>query len=133
MLSKMNASVPLAQCWYLRKHVPAGRRHREDDGVLHCTCRYCQRPIKSRGGKIWDLAEGFDLDALAEAGRNRHFSVVDVIDDMVIARYPIDREAGDEDVAELLANICEKHGVEDAAGAIEVRLVQGQGGTRRLH
>ena len=101
--------------------------------MLHCTCRYCQRPIKSRGGKISDLAEGFDLDALAEAGRNRHFSVVDVIDDMVIARYPIDREAGDEDVAELLANICEKHGVEDAAGAIEVRLVQGQGGTRRLH
>lgn len=133
MLSKINPSVVVAQCWYLRRHVPGGRRWREEDGAVHCTCRYCQRPIRSRDGGKWDLAEAFDLDALAEAGRTSHFTVVDVLDGMVIARYPLTGEPGEEAVAARLAEIREMHGVEESAGALEVRFVQSRGRSLRVH
>jgi hypothetical protein len=133
MLSKINPSAVVAQCWYLRRHVPAGKQRREEGGVVHCTCRYCERPIRSRDGGKWDLAEGFDLDALAAGGRTSHFCVIDGIDEMVIARYPIPHDADDEAIAAHLAEISEKHGVEESGGALEVRLVHGQRGSRRVH
>lgn len=133
MLSKMNASVPVAQCWYLRRHVPEGRRRREEGGVVFCTCRYCQRPIRSRDGGRWDLADGFDLDALATAGRNSHFCVIDTLDDMVIARYPLPQGADEEMIAERLAEIREKHGIEDGEDVLEVRLVESQGALKLVH
>lgn len=123
MLSKINPSAVVAQCWYLRRHVPGGRRWRED-GALHCTCRYCGRPIRSREEGRWDLAEGFDLDALAEGAQASHFCVVDTIDGMVIARYPIPSGADSGAIAERLAEIVAAHDVEGSAGALEVRLVQ---------
>lgn len=132
MLSKINPSATVAQCWYLRRHVPEGRR-REVDGVLHCTCRYCQRPIRSREGGKWDLAEGFDLDAVAAGGRTSHFTVIDMLDDMVIARYPVASDADEDVLAARLAEIREKHGVEEAGGALEVRLVQSRGTLHRVH
>lgn len=129
MLSKINPSAIVAQCWYMRSHVPEGRR-RAVDGVMHCTCRYCQRPIRSRDGGKWDLAEGFDLDALAAGGRTSHFCVVDALDSMVLARYPL---AAEDDIAARLAEIREKHGVEESGGVLEVRLVQSRGELHRVH
>lgn len=133
MLSKINPSVTVAQCWYLRRHVPGGRRRREDDGVVHCTCRYCQRPIRSRDGGKWDLAEAFDLDALAEAGRTSHFTVVDVLDGMIIARYPLAGEPAEDVIAVRMAEIRDMHGVEESCGAIEVRFVPSRGRARMVH
>ncbi|SFF94653.1 hypothetical protein SAMN05518801_10458 [Novosphingobium sp. CF614] len=133
MLSKINPSAVVAQCWYMRRHVPEGRRWREADGAVHCTCRYCQRPIRSRGGGRWDLAEGFDLDALAESGRTSHFCVIDALDDMVIARYPLSNGADEQTIAARLAEICAIHGIEDSNSVLEVRLVQTRGGLRRVH
>lgn len=133
MLSKINPSVTVAQCWYLRRHVPGGRRRREEDGIVHCTCRYCQRPIRSRDGGKWDLAEAFDLDALAEAGRTSHFTVVDVFDGMVIARYPWPGEAAEEVIAVRLAEIREAHRVEESGGALQVRFVQSRAAPHRVH
>ncbi|HKR90815.1 hypothetical protein [Novosphingobium sp.] len=132
MLSKINPAI-VAQCWYMRRHVPEGRRRREVDGVMHCTCRYCQRPIRSRDGGRWDLAEAFDLDALAEGARTCHFCVVDTLDDMVIARYPMPLGAGDEDIATRLAEICEKHEVEDSGGVLQVRLVTNRNALQQVH
>lgn len=132
MLSKINPAV-VAQCWYLRRHVPGGKRRREADGVMHCTCRYCRRPIRSRDGGKWDLAEAFDLDALAEAGRTSHFTVVDILDDMVLARYPVPGDAGEEIIAAHLAQIREKHGIEESGGALEVRLVQSHAALHAVH
>lgn len=133
MLSKINPSAVVAQCWYLRRHVPGGRRRREEDGALHCTCRYCERPIRSRDGGKWDLADAFDLDALAKAGRTSHFTVIDTLDEMVIARYPVPGDAAEDVIAARLGEICELHGVEESGGALEVRLVQNQGGLHRVH
>lgn len=123
MLSKINPSAVIAQCWYMRRHVPDGQRWRQD-GAVHCTCRYCGRPIRSRGQGRWDLADGFDLDAVAEKARTSHFCVVDTIDGMVIARYPVPGGADEAAIAERLAEIKEEHGVEDSGGTLEVRLVQ---------
>lgn len=133
MLSKINPSALVAQCWYMRRHVPEGRRWREADGVVHCTCRYCRRPIRSRGGGRWDLAEGFDLDAIAEAGRTSYYCVVDPVNGMVIARYPVPAGADDDALAAQLAEITEAHGIDDSEGALEVRLVQSQQGLRPIH
>lgn len=133
MLSKINSPAVVAQCWYMRRHVPEGRRRREDDGVVHCICRYCQRPIRSRDGGRWDLADAFDLDALAHVGRTSYFTVIDTLDDMVIARYPMPVDAAEEAIAARLAEICEQHEVEESGGALEVRLVQSGGGSHGVH
>lgn len=133
MLSKTNPSAVVAQCWYLRRHVPEGRRRRAEGGVMHCTCRYCQRPIRSRDGGRWDLADGFDLDALGGTGKTRHFCVIDTLGEMVIARYPVSIAADEETIAEHLAQICEKHCVEESGGVLQVRLIQDQGVSHRVH
>jgi hypothetical protein len=133
MLSKMNSSAIVAQCWYLRRHVPEGRRRREPGGVVHCTCRYCQRPIRSRDGGRWDLAEGFDLDAVAGAARSSHFCVVDTLDDMVIARYPLSNGEDEATIAARMAEICEIHGIEEADEVLQVRLIQSQNSLQRVH
>lgn len=132
MLSKITPAI-VAQCWYMRRHVPEGRRRREADGVVHCTCRYCQRPIRSRDGGRWDLADGFDLDAAAQASRASYFCVVDTLDDMVIARYPVSLGADEETIAARLAEISEKHAVEESGGVLEVRLVQSHREGMRMH
>lgn len=123
MLSKMTPAT-VAQCWYMRQHVPEGRRRHEADGVVMCTCRYCQRPIRSRNGGRWDLAEGVDLDGLAEVGKASYFCVIDTLDDMILARYPLPAGADQEVIALRRAEISEKHGVEDSDGVLEVRIVQ---------
>jgi len=123
MLSKINPSATVAPCWYLRSHIPEGRRRREADGTVHCTCRHCHRPIRSRAGGRWDLADGFDLDALQAQAASSHFCVVDAIDDMVIARYPIAPDADQAWIAQRREEIDEKHGVTDSRGVLEIRLV----------
>lgn len=133
MLSKINPSAVVAQCWYLRRHVPEGRRRREENGVVHCTCRYCQRPIRSRDGGRWDLSEGFDLDALNDKGSHSHFCVVDTLDEMVIARYPVPSGADEEMIAERVAEIREKHGIEEDDDILQVRLVQGRAALESVH
>ena len=133
MLSKINPSTTVAQCWYLRRHVPEGRRRREPDGAMHCTCRYCQRPIRSRDGGPWDLAGGIDLDALAGATRISYFCVVDTLDEMVIARYPLANGEDDEAISARLVEICEKHGIEEDEDILQVRLVQSRAALERVH
>lgn len=127
MLSKITPAT-VAQCWYMRRHVPEGRRRRQGDGVVMCVCRYCQRTIRSRDGGRWDLAEGVDLDALAGVGQASYFCVIDTLGDMVIARYPMPA-GGEEAIALRLAEISEKHEVEESDGVLEVRIVQHQGGS----
>lgn len=133
MLSKTNSSATVAQCWYLRRHVPGGRRRRAEGGVVHCTCRYCERPIRSRDGGRWDLADGLDLDAIASVGRTSHFCVVDTLDEMVIARYPVANGADDAALEAKRAEICAKHGVDGEQDVLQVRLVQSQAALQRVH
>lgn len=115
-------SFAMTPCWYRGDHQPAGPRRREEDGSILCTCRHCRKEIRSREGKTWRLAEGLDLDALAASCMSSHFSVVDVIDGMVIARYPLPEGADEDTIATLRDRICDQHGVV-VGGDLEVRLV----------
>lgn len=125
-------SFAMTPCWFRGAHQPEGRRWREEDGSILCTCRYCRKEIRSREGKTWSLAEGLDLDALAASCMSSHFSVVDVVDGVVIARYPIGAELDEEEITVLKARIGEKHGV-DEDDDLEVRLVSHKAILDRRH
>ncbi|WP_243652592.1 hypothetical protein [Novosphingobium sp. PhB165] len=103
-------------------HQPDGRREREEDGSILCTCRHCRKQIRSREGKVWNLAEGLDLDALAASCMSSHFSVVDAADGVVIARYPLPEGSDEEAIEALRDRLCAQHGIEPG-GDLEVRLV----------
>ncbi|QDK31253.1 MULTISPECIES: hypothetical protein [Sphingomonadaceae] len=125
-------SFAMTPCWFKGAHQPEGRRRREEDGSVLCTCRFCRKEIRSREGKTWSLAEGLDLDALAAACLSSHFSVVDVVDGLVIARYPIGADLGEDEIAVLRARIGETHGVDDD-GDLEIRLVSHKALLDRRH
>jgi len=115
-------SFAMTPCWYRGAHQPVGPRRREDDGSILCTCRHCRKEIRSREGKTWRLAEGLDLDALAASCMSSHFSVVDAIEGMVIARYPLPEGADEDDIAAFRDRIIEKHGI-SPGDDLEVRLI----------
>lgn len=132
MFTKRSDAYSLTPCWFSRVHEPDGRRERDEDGTLVCTCRYCRKRIRSREGKTWSLADGLDLDALAASCISSHFSVVDVEDGMVLARYKIPPGSDGSAIAEMEATIAAKHGVE-AGGDVEIRLVRHEDMLQKRH
>ena len=44
-------SFAMTPCWFKGAHQPEGRRRREEDGSVLCTCRFCRKEIRSREGK----------------------------------------------------------------------------------
>ncbi len=132
MYSKRTDSFAITPCWYSREHTPEGRRRRDEDGSLVCTCRYCRKQIRSRGGQGWSLADGLDLDALAASCMSSHFSVVDAFDGIVIARYPLPEGEDPDAVAALEASLREEHGIVPG-GDLELRLIRHQDLLDRRH
>ena len=59
--------------------------------------------------------------------------MVDTLDEMVIARYPVPSGADEETIAERIAEIREKHGIEEDNGVLQVRLVQGRAALQSVH
>ncbi|WP_226634430.1 hypothetical protein [Novosphingobium profundi] len=133
MLSRSGASPTLAPCWYTRRHVPAGARSRDADGVVTCTCRHCGRRIRSRDRGQWDLAEGVDLDALQEQSRTGHFCVVDTLDGIVIARYPIAMDADEAWIRTKMQEISAEYDVAASGGELQIRIVPGRRESRFKH
>lgn len=88
--------LALTQCWFSRIHLPERRRHAESDGSLTCHCRYCGKKIVSWNKETWHLAEGFNITHLAETVGTRFLYIVDTLDDMVIARFPVAHLEGEE-------------------------------------
>lgn len=80
----------LTQCWFTRTHVPAGRKHKGADGSYSGECRYCHKPITSWNKGTWYLADGFNVSRLRDSTGGRYLYVIDVADDMILARYPVD-------------------------------------------
>ncbi len=81
--------LALTQCWFTRVHVPEGRRHAEDDGSHTSHCRHCGKRIVNWNKDRWHLADGFNVSHLAETTAFRFLYIVDISDDMVIARFPL--------------------------------------------
>ncbi|MCJ2183759.1 hypothetical protein MTR62_13815 [Novosphingobium sp. 1949] len=133
MLSRSWSSNTVAQCWYMRRHVPAGRRVRGPDGAMTCTCRHCGRRIRSREKGQWDLAEGLDLDALQERSRTGHFCVVDTLDGLIVARYPIAMDADEAWIGAKLQEIAQQYGIAGSDGELQIRIVPGTRETTLRH
>lgn len=128
MLIKPATSHTLTQCWYTRTHVPVSRKERGEGDVLTSTCRYCERPIRSHGGKSWVLADAVDLDELAAQSRIRYICVTNVADGMVLARYLLEQDADDGAIKDKLDAIKQAHGANEPASGLSVEL---KGGPRR--
>lgn len=105
MTIRPSTSATLTQCWYTRTHAPASRKAQRAGEYFTATCRYCQRPIHSQTGKHWSLSDGIDLDALATQSARPFICVKDTFDGMVVARYPLDPAATQDDVDAQLATI----------------------------
>ncbi|MGV3511710.1 MAG: hypothetical protein ACO1OX_06860 [Novosphingobium sp.] len=125
MLIKPATTQTLTQCWYTREHKPGHQRTRGDGGITHATCRHCHRPIRSHGGKSWVLADGIDLDELATRSSIRFICVTSLADGLVIARYPLERDADERTVSAKLAEIVARHGAAEAGSGLDVRLMGG--------
>lgn len=117
------SSPTLTQCWFTRAHSPARRSRTRDDEYFVGTCRYCHRPIHSRSGNHWTLADGFDLDALAEQATHPFICVSDPADGLVIARIAIDTPESDDAAEEQLALVKERYASMMPDRTLDVRVL----------
>lgn len=110
----------LAQCWYTRTHVPAGRKHRESDGSLSAECRYCQKAITSWNKGAWYPADGFNVSKLRDATSGRCLYVVDFADEFIVARYPIDHLKTAAQVRDFKLELRAVHGLDEFGVTLEI-------------
>lgn len=118
----------LSQCWYTRTHLPAGRKHREPDGSFSASCKYCHKPITSWNKGAWYPADGFNISRLRESTGGRTLYVIDVADELIIARYPIDHLKGPAAIRDYKLQLREVHGV-DLLGS-SLRLIDSKDSAR---
>ncbi len=128
MQIKPATSHTLTQCWYTRTHLPSARKDKGGGDVVTSLCRYCERPIRSHGGKSWVLADGVDLDELASRSRIRYICVTNVADGMIVARYVMAPDADDASTTAQLETISESHGANVPGSGLVVQL---KGGPQR--
>ncbi len=125
MLIRRDTTHTLTQCWYSRTHVPAGRKELWSDGYHHSLCRHCERPIKSSGKKSWVLADGIDLDDLADRAVTRFICVTSDADGMIVARHLIPKDWDDAAVQVRFEQVLADCKEQDPGGALSVRLIGG--------
>lgn len=111
----------LAQCWYTRVHVPEGRKHKEADGSHSAACRYCHKPISSWNKGAWYLADGFNVSHLRESTGGRFLYVIDVIDELVVARYPIDHLSRAAEIRAYKDELRQTHGMDAFGCTLQLR------------
>lgn len=128
MLIKPATSHTLTQCWYTRTHVPTSRKEKGEGDVVMSICRYCERQIRSHGGKSWVLADGVDLDELASRSHIRYICVTNVADGLIVARYVIAPDADDASTKAQIETISESHAANVPGSGLVVQL---KGGPRR--
>lgn len=113
--------LALTQCWFTRKHLPDRAKHREDDESWTSHCRYCGQKIVSWNKKRWYPAEGFNVSRLAETSGPRFLYVVDIADDFVVARYPVDHLEDEAAIDAYRQELMEKHEVDESGGDFVLR------------
>jgi hypothetical protein len=111
----------LTQCWFTRTHVPVSRKHKEADGSRSSECRYCGKPIASWGKGRWYPADGFNVSRLRDTTGGRFLYVIDVIDDLVIARYPIDQLESAAALRAFKEDLRATHGLDQPGCTLELR------------
>lgn len=82
--------VSMTPCWFTREHLPDDEPCvLREGGPFYARCRHCYRDIASHDAMHWDIAGTFNPEAAGRVRGMAFLSVVDVLDEMVIARFPI--------------------------------------------
>ena len=110
----------LTQCWYTRTHVPAGRKHKEEDGSYSAECRYCHKAITSWNKGAWYPADGFNISRLRESTGGRMLYVVDVIDEFIVARYPIEHLKGPAAIRDFKLELRAAHAMDEFGSTLQI-------------
>lgn len=111
----------LTQCWFTRVHRPVRERHRDDDGSLNSTCRYCHRPLVTWDHANWNLANGLDMSRLVELTSGRTLTLIDMSDDLIVRRFPIRHLDNEADVDAFKLELRAQYGLDDPATALVLR------------
>jgi hypothetical protein len=91
-----------------------------------------RQPIHRREGQgSWRLADGIDLDELAEAASTRFLYLLDVTDDFIVARFPIHQLGSEEDVEAYKASLREQHGADQAGSSLLLKDSADKGAEKR--
>jgi hypothetical protein len=113
--------VALTQCWFTRAHRPVRERHRDSDGSLTSTCRYCHRPLVSWDRENWNLANGLDVSRLVELTSGRTLTLIDMLDDLIVRRFPIRHLDNEADVEALKQELRVQYGLGDPGSTLVLR------------
>jgi len=114
--------VTMAACWYLRAHGPAhAPRPREDGRMLYARCCHCHRDIASMDGRHWAIAGGFDPEAAGRQRARAFLSVVDVVDEIVLARFPIGTVPDERGVLALRAHLRRRYRLDEPGSTLVLR------------
>lgn len=109
----------LKPCWFSRIHRPSGRScSHGQDGAHVSTCRHCGKRIISWTRKQWQLADGFNITRLIETTGTRFLYLVDHLDDMVLARFPVTHLESEDDIKAYALELKEAHHVDDAGSCL---------------
>jgi hypothetical protein len=114
--------VAMTPCWYTREHLPADApRFLREGGPAYARCRHCHRDIVSSDQRHWDIAGGFDAEAAGLSRAAAYLSVVDVVDEMVIARVPIGKIPDEAGVQALRLQLRADYRMDQADSALVLR------------
>ena len=110
----------LTQCWFTRVHRPVRERHRESDGSISSTCRYCQRPLVSWDRQNWNLSNGFDVSRLVELTSGRTLTLIDTVGDLIVRRISIRHLETEAEVDAFKQDLRAQYGLDDADNTLEL-------------
>ena len=87
-------------------------------------CRYCQKPITSWNKGAWYLADGFNISRLRDSTSGRCIFVIDVADELIVARYPIEHLKGPAAIRDYKLELRAVHGIDELGSTL--RLIDSQ-------
>ncbi len=111
----------LPQCWFTRVHRPDRERHRQADGSVTGTCRYCQRALISWDRENWGLSDGLDVSRLVEMTTGRTLTLVDTLGDLIVRRFPVRHLGSEAEIDAFKNDLRAQYGLDDADTTLELR------------
>jgi hypothetical protein len=111
----------LTQCWFTRVHRPVRERHRQDDGSVTSTCRYCQRALVSWDRRNWNLSGGLDVSRLAELTAGRTLTLIDTLGDLIVRRFSVRHLQDEHEVEAFKRELRAQYGLDQPDTTLELR------------
>ena len=113
--------LALTQCWFTRVHIPERRPVAAEDGSHSAVCRHCAKRIVSWAKGRWHLADGFNVTHLAETCGTRYLYIVDTLDDLVIARFPVNHLESEAGIKAYAMELRIAHRIDEAGSGVALR------------